>query len=44
MTDKELVGNLALEVLINYCQSNNIDTGIDPKQLVLAQTFSSLSL
>lgn len=29
MTDKELVGNLDLKVLINYCDRNHIVTGLD---------------
>jgi hydroxymethylglutaryl-CoA lyase len=43
MTDKELVGNLALEVLQEYCRKNNIETGIDQKQLLIAQQYDLLS-
>jgi len=43
MTDKELVGNLALEVLQEYCNLNNIETGIDESQLFLARQYNLLS-
>jgi len=39
MTDKELVGNLALEVLLDYCGTNNIFTGIDNSKLKEAQLY-----
>ena len=40
MAGKELVGNLALEDLLNYCDSNAIATGLDSKQLEEASRFS----
>ena len=43
MTDKELVGNLALEVFMGYCRSNNIETAIEEKQLLLAQQYDLLA-
>jgi hydroxymethylglutaryl-CoA lyase len=43
MTDKELVGNLALEVLLEYCDVNKIETGIDNNQLLLARKYNLLS-
>ena len=42
MTDKELVGNLALEVLLNYCDLNKIEIGIDQKYLLKAQQYNLL--
>jgi hydroxymethylglutaryl-CoA lyase len=43
MTDKELVGNLALEVLLEYCNLNNIESGIGRQQLLKAQRYNLLS-
>jgi len=43
MTDKELVGNLALEVLIEYCTSNKIETGLDQNELLKARKYDLLS-
>jgi hydroxymethylglutaryl-CoA lyase len=42
MTDKELVGNLALEVLIEYCNLNNIETGINQNHLLKARQYNLL--
>ena len=39
MTDKELVGNLATETLISYCEEKNIETGLDREQLLKARQF-----
>lgn len=39
MTDKELVGNLSLESLITWCESNEIETGLNNDQLMKAQKF-----
>lgn len=43
MTDKELVGNLALEKLLEYCSINKIETGIDEKQLLTARQYNLLA-
>ncbi|HEY9113440.1 MAG TPA: hypothetical protein VIN10_01995 [Bacteroidales bacterium] len=43
MTDKELVGNLALEKLLEYCSLNKIETGINEKQLLLARQYNLLA-
>lgn len=43
MTDKELVGNLALEKLLEYCSLNKIETGVDEKQLLLARQYNLLA-
>ena len=43
MTDKELVGNLALEVLLEYCNLNKIESGIRQQQLLKAQQYNLLS-
>lgn len=42
MTDKELVGNLALEVLIDYCAVNKIETEINRDYLLKAQQYDLL--
>jgi len=43
MTDKELVGNLALEVLLEYCSLNKIETGIGQEQLLKARQYNLLA-
>jgi len=40
MAGKELVGNLALEDILSYCDSNAIATGLDSKLLEEASRFS----
>jgi hydroxymethylglutaryl-CoA lyase len=42
MTGKELVGNLALESLMDWCQKNNIRTGLNIEQIAKAQIFPLL--
>lgn len=39
MTDKDMVGNLGLEVLIDYCGSNKIKTGIVKDQMLEAVRY-----
>jgi hydroxymethylglutaryl-CoA lyase len=42
MTDKELVGNLSLESLITFCETNDIPTGLNQEFLVKAQLYPLL--
>lgn len=42
MTDKELVGNLNLEILLQFCKNNNIQPGLDAYQLEQAFTYNLL--
>lgn len=39
MTDKELVGNLSLESLIIWCETEGIDTGLNMKMVHRAQAY-----
>jgi hydroxymethylglutaryl-CoA lyase len=39
MTDKEMVGNLDLEILLSYCDNNSIETGINNSQLLTASKY-----
>lgn len=41
-TDKELVGNLSLESLITWCETNNVATGLDLEMVKKAQRFPLL--
>jgi len=43
MTDKEMVGNLSLEVLLDYCELNIIETGLNKNQLLLASQYDLYS-
>ncbi len=43
MTGKEMIGNLALEMLIDWCDNNQIETGLDRKQLHKAQRYPLLN-
>jgi hydroxymethylglutaryl-CoA lyase len=42
MTDKELVGNLSLESLITWCETNGVDTGLEMETLGKAKSFPLL--
>jgi len=42
MTDKDMVGNLATEKLIEWCSDQNIETGIDFKMFKQAQQYPLL--
>jgi hydroxymethylglutaryl-CoA lyase len=42
MTDKELVGNLATEKLLEWCAEENVETGINIKSLMEAQNYPLL--
>ena len=42
MAGKELVGNLSLESLIEWCENNGINSGLNQKQLLKAKTFPLL--
>ncbi len=42
MTDKELVGNLSLESLIIWSETNGIETGLDMNKLFEAQSYPLL--
>lgn len=39
MTGKELVGNLALGTLVDYCEDNNIETGLEMEAVSTAELF-----
>lgn len=39
MTGKELIGNLALDTLIDYCEENNIETGLNLEVVDQAENF-----
>jgi hydroxymethylglutaryl-CoA lyase len=39
MTDKEMVGNLDLEILLGYCDNNSIETGINSSHLLTASKY-----
>ena len=39
MTDKEMVGNLDLEILLGYCDKNSIETGINNSHLLTASKY-----
>ena len=43
MTDKELVGNLALEKLLEFCELNKVESGVDEKYLLLARQYNLLA-
>ncbi len=42
MTGKELVGNLSLETLLQYCLDKEIETGVNPSMLKKAQLYPLL--
>ncbi|NOX85425.1 MAG: hypothetical protein GXO86_05605, partial [Chlorobi bacterium] len=42
-TDKELVGNLATETLLGWCDDHNIETGLNREQLLKVQQYPLLS-
>ena len=44
MTDKELVGNLSLESLIIWCETEGIDTGLNMDMVRLAQAYPLLDI
>lgn len=39
MTGKELIGNLALGTLVDYCEDNNIETGLEMEAVSTAELF-----
>lgn len=43
MTDRELVGNLSLEALIAWCESKNVETGLNMEMVEEARRYPLLS-
>ncbi len=44
MTDKELVGNLSLESLMTWCETEGVETWLNKEKLREAQNYSLISL